>query len=866
MMSHADSKEETAKPPRALLVDWANDQDNWVRAIVAEVLDTRRGIADERLGHFYSMLLIEKELADGAKPAVAQLQWTTAVDEQLELLRLISLKNLTGVNALSPDQTITFNPRFTVVFGENGVGKSGYVRVLKRVAAVRSAEPILPDVRGSAPTRVTPHATLKYSVGAQEATLDWDGAAGVHPLTRLDVFDSRAADIHLDDDLTYVYTPSDLALFRYAHEAIEKIKANLDAAKQDATPRTNPFLQFFVRDTDVYPKIEALNAATDLSELRALAAVAPNDEAGIDGLRERVSALRSQTPEARTQLLRNDKEILTAARTLIELITKFDGAAYEERLARLREASDRYAKTSEKAFEGDAIPGLLLEPWKAFVGAGEAYLKEIEHDHYPEPGAACLYCRQPLTDAAVELLRKYREFCDGELQSAVQRSEADLGALSDALRTYDPSPLEASIRKKLEGANPSVAARSLGDVLAALRLVRERIEHRQPLDGVLAVLRNASQNADKPLRAALQSTEQLLSDMRAQADQRMKALAEESARLRNLEARLTLRQHLDSIVVHVTKLRWGAKAQTILSARFPPVLRSLTEASKSASETLLNHDFERRFREECEALRAPEVRLDFAGRKGQPARRKVLSPSHRLSDVLSEGEQKAIALADFLAEASLKGSPNPIVFDDPVTSLDYKRHLHVVDRLVNISRNRQVIVFTHNIWFTMELLARFDDHKGQCAYFSVDVTGDAVGVVTKGTHPRADTFKTMRARLNTVIQEAKSATGEAREALVERGYEVLRGISEVIVESELLAEVVQRYQPNVRMTCLERIKPQALPAAITEVTRVFEKACRYIASHSQPIEVLNVRPTLEELVDDWDKLQKAREAYAQATE
>ena len=140
-MSRAESsKEATAKPPRALLVDWANEQDNWVRAIVAEVLDTRRGIADERLVQFYSMMLVEKELREGAKPTVAHLLWTTAADEQLEVLRLISMKDVRGVNALSPDQTIAFNARFTVVFGENGVGKSGYVRVLKRAAAVRSAD------------------------------------------------------------------------------------------------------------------------------------------------------------------------------------------------------------------------------------------------------------------------------------------------------------------------------------------------------------------------------------------------------------------------------------------------------------------------------------------------------------------------------------------------------------------------------------------------------------------------------------------------------------------------------------------------------------------------------------------------------
>ena len=56
-------------------------------------------------------------------------------------------------------------------------------------------------------------------------------------------------------------------------------------------------------------------------------------------------------------------------------------------------------------------------------------------------------------------------------------------------------------------------------------------------------------------------------------------------------------------------------------------------------------------------LRAPKVAVDFPGRKGEQARRKSLTPNQRqkLSDILSEGEQKVIAVpADFLAEASLK--------------------------------------------------------------------------------------------------------------------------------------------------------------------------------------------------------------------
>jgi hypothetical protein len=42
---------------------------------------------------------------------------------------------------------------------------------------------------------------------------------------------------------------------------------------------------------------------------------------------------------------------------------------------------------------------------------------------------------------------------------------------------------------------------------------------------------------------------------------------------------------------------------------------------------------------------------------------------------------------------------------------------------------------------------------------------------------------------------------------------------------------------------------------------LFEDCCRYIGSHSQPMETLNVRPTLDTLKADWKKLQEARDAY-----
>jgi len=52
-----------------------------------------------------------------------------------------------------------------------------------------------------------------------------------------------------------------------------------------------------------------------------------------------------------------------------------------------------------------------------------------------------------------------------------------------------------------------------------------------------------------------------------------------------------------------------------------------------------------------------------------------------------------------------------IVFDDPVSSLDYKWREGVALRLVREAKRRQVIVFTHDIVFLL-LLKEFSEQEG----------------------------------------------------------------------------------------------------------------------------------------------------------
>jgi len=60
---------------------------------------------------------------------------------------------------------------------------------------------------------------------------------------------------------------------------------------------------------------------------------------------------------------------------------------------------------------------------------------------------------------------------------------------------------------------------------------------------------------------------------------------------------------------------------------------------------------------------------------------------------------------------------------------------------------------------------------------------------------------------------------------------------------------------------LDKINVDKLRESMGAIVPIFEKSCRYIASHSQPIETQGIRPTLDELKADYETTLKAREPH-----
>lgn len=281
--------------PRALLADWANSNDEWVRLLVAEVLVSARPVGAATVEKAYKLFRQEKALDKRELPIVPELDVEARQDESAPPLSLKRLSEVRGVNALVPGAIIEPHDGLTVLYGENGTGKTGYSRVFKALANSRTADTILGDIE--ADIAEAQAAKLEFKLGEDEQTLAWSGERGVSPFTRMSIFDSPAVSTHVDDDLDYVYTPASLALFNHVTAAIQAVTGEIDAAISSLGTGGSGVLSRFQRGSSVYPLIETLGASTDLAALEAKAVTGEAVDADLDGLTQAVAAC-APTPSA----------------------------------------------------------------------------------------------------------------------------------------------------------------------------------------------------------------------------------------------------------------------------------------------------------------------------------------------------------------------------------------------------------------------------------------------------------------------------------------------------------------------------------------------------------------------------------------
>ncbi len=837
------------------LESWLNGRANWLRRAAGEFIAKAGMPSDDDI----------KALADHCHSEVAgQLQspYPAIIAGSISMvsvgpeLRIQKISKISGVNALGPTAELDLGQgSITVVYGSNGSGKTGYARLLKEMCGSRIREKaIQPNV--FVEKHPVPSATVEFSLdGKKEAPTNWTTADGaVKQLAPVQVFDTLSATAFCENSGPATHEPRTMRFLAGLIHISDRVRAEL-VERREALVSKLPALLPAHQATAAGKFYQNIKARTTEADIDAACLITEADA------KRRIvleAALAQADPGARLIAVgKSIKQIEDVRDTLEKLQAGLSNAGLQDvfdlRAAALekRNAAKDYA---EKFFKDVPLQGVGEATWRELWRCASEYSKLLaypDHEHPNlEDGARCVLCQQELSIEAKVRLGNFADYVTNALETEAKLAEK---LVAEREKTVPAVPLASfwSLLTAVTKLEPDDLKKIEEEVKARI----DDIASKQPLASLPSV--NWSEITDAIAAAAERLTTEQTS-LNEIVD--VEARKQQEAQLQELKAREWIKSVRDSIIAEADRKKKDELFEKAIQSTNTSLL---TSKSNEVGEAELAGGYKDRFNKELKELRGHllPVRLrDKKEGKGKFTFFIELRDAHGKTTngaILSEGEQRVVALASFLADVTATDRSVPLIFDDPISSLDQVYEEAVAKKLVSLALTRQVIVFTHRL----SLMTLVDDaHEklskaGSPITFQVKVIQCEDG--STGLPATLDVFTEKPAKgLNKLIasmNNLKKVDSDSQKLAAKGVCSNFRILLERIVENHLCAGVVLRFRRDVqtknRIGCLALIEPG-------DCQLVDEMMTKYSAfEHSQAQETPITLPSHAELLTDIETVQ-----------
>lgn len=836
--------------------------DSWVRDALRRIV-MQASVTDADVADLAGLCKKPHGLTDELGVVAAMEQPHLPTVSKTGPVTLVAVTHVSDVNALAPNETIKFGASgLTVVYGDNGAGKSGYARILKRGCRARGAkDPILPNALSEQPGG-TPTAKLTLAVDGKETEHVWkDGVPGPSDLGAVSVFDESAAQVYVADKTEVRFRPFGLDILDKLASVCSRVKELLDSEKNTLQSQAVAWPDL-PRDTEAARFIAGLTALTSRSQVDRIAAMSDDERRELEILADVVATARADNPTDKASDLRVKAGRLRRLAEEVSQLERLLGADSLRRVTALRvEAVEARggADAAAEALSGSAVlSGLGSGQWRAMWDAARTYSDRVAYPghSFPHVGvdAACLLCQREIDAAAGARLTAFEDLVRAEAQTAYARKHKAAEEAAKVCLAIVPGD---RVRDALEDLTvlDSAVAQTTAAFIAQARLVHTELAKAEGSPMPLP----ASALAADLTRLAVEA-EGRADEMAKAADPAGRRKAE--ARLSELQGRRTLEGVRDRIHAEIDRrARINAYEICIKDTETRAITKLSTELTKKHVTDTLTSAFDAELKRL--GFTAPELAIrPVGGQKGVLYHQVQLKHSTRaeLPKVVSDGESRCIALAAFLAELQSAESGSAIVFDDPVSSLDHRWRAAVSKRLVEEAATRQVIVFTHEMVFLAALLQEADRQEISCIPQTIRRGSDSLaGHVEEGlpwtgmsTQKRIGALKNEPQRLEKMLKEHGQKDYEAGAT---RFYADLRRTWERAIEEVLLNDAVMRFRPGIETNRLKKIG-DVCADDLDKIEAGMTKSSKWEGGHDQALAVNEPLPPPAELKADIDQLEQ----------
>ena len=398
------------------ILEWSKDRPVWQREAL-RLLALNGELADEDINALTEICKSSHGLAE-QRDTVPLAKEHVPDQTAGAPVSLVSIFHHRGVNALAENQTLKFGPSLTVVYGDNGAGKTGYIRILKSACRARGPEKILGNVvSGSTP--LVPVVAIKYKVGAEPDPREWAGGNEDEFVSRVSVFDTQCAAVYLTEKTDVAFRPFGLDLFDKLVKVCKAVRTKLETEQRALGASALTALQTTIpQGTTVAKFLANVSSLTKPEALQELARLSPEEDARLAFLEKSLLDLQANDPEKLIrQLTVRSGRVQALVRHLKEVETVLSDEALKavfDARTEGRRKSEEAKRLREATFTQGLLQGTGTDAWTALWESARHFSQEQAYQDKVFPfvgdGAQCVLCQQGLDHETAHRLKKFEDF------------------------------------------------------------------------------------------------------------------------------------------------------------------------------------------------------------------------------------------------------------------------------------------------------------------------------------------------------------------------------------------------------------------------------------------------------------------------